>query len=409
MSSSLEAVLPPRLLSLFRRPVLAALSRLAHGALDLYESGRAQRLGVEQPGELAARMVVSSPDFYRKLALGGTLGAAESYVDGDWTTDDLTTLVRLGLRNQALVADLESGLARVGSTVARGFSALHPNTKRGSRRNIAAHYDLGNDFFERMLDPTLCYSSGVYPSETATLEEASRTKLELLCQKLDLSPGCRLLEIGTGFGALAIEAAERHGARVDTTTISEEQRRLATERVRLAGLGERVRVLARDYRDLRGSYDRIVSVEMIEAIGAAQYPQFFERVGSLLVPGGRVVLQSITITERAYERHLRETDFIKRHVFPGSNIPTVTALVTNAARSGGLELRHAEDFGGHYARTLADWRRNVDTHREWITARYGERFYRLWTFYLAYCEAGFGEGYLGVVQAVFEKPTWRKA
>jgi cyclopropane-fatty-acyl-phospholipid synthase len=176
-----------------------------------------------------------------------------------------------------------------------------------------------------------------------------------------------------------------------------------------AGLGDRIRVLPEDYRDLTGSFDKIVSVEMIEAIGANQYPTFFERASAVLAPGGRVVLQSITITERAYDRHVVETDFIKRHIFPGSTIPSVTALVTNAARSGGLELRHAEDFGIDYARTLAAWRANVEENREWIVARYGERFYRMWTFYLSYCEAGFREGYLGVVQAVFEKPEWRKS
>jgi cyclopropane-fatty-acyl-phospholipid synthase len=409
MSSSLESVLPPRSSSLFRRSALSALSRLEHGTLELYEAGRAQRLGVERPDGLVARMVVSSPAFYRKLALGGTLGAAESYMDGDFTTDDLTTLVRLALRNQELVETLESGAARLGATVARAWSALRSNTKSGSRKNIASHYDLGNDFFERMLDPTLSYSSGVYPSESATLEQASLHKLTLLCEKLELRPGDRLLEIGTGFGALAMHAAEHYGATVVTTTISKEQHRLASERVRRAGLADRVSVLSQDYRELGGAFDKVVSVEMIEAIGADQYPLFFERVGSLLVPGGRLVLQSITITGPAYEQHLRQIDFIKRYVFPGSSIPSVSALVTNAARSGGLELRHAEDFGRDYARTLSAWRENVEKHRAWVVARYGERFHRLWSFYLSYCEAGFSEGYLGVAQAAFEKAAWRKS
>jgi cyclopropane-fatty-acyl-phospholipid synthase len=409
MSSSLESVLPARTSSLFRRSSLAALSRLEHGVLELYESGRAQRFGVERPAGMVARLVVSSPAFYRKLALGGTLGAAESYVDGDFTTDDLTTLIRLALRNQGLVETLESGAARVGASVARAWNLLRPNTKSGSRKNIASHYDLGNDFFERMLDPTLSYSSGVYPSESATLEEASFHKLTLLCEKLELRPGDRLLEIGTGFGALAMHAAEHYGANVVTTTISEQQYRLARERVRRAGLADRVSVLARDYRELEGRFDKVVSVEMIEAIGAAQYPRFFERVASLLVPGGRLVLQSITITEPAYEQHLRQVDFIKRYVFPGSSIPSVSTLVAAAARSGGFELRHAEDFRADYARTLSAWRQNVERDREWTIARYGERFYRLWSFYLSYCEAGFREGYLGVTQAAFEKSAWRKS
>jgi cyclopropane-fatty-acyl-phospholipid synthase len=409
MSSSLQSVLPSPAFSLFRRSVLGVLSRLGRGALELYDTGRALRFGTEQPGELVARMVVSSPAFYRKLSLGGTLGAAESYIDGDFSTDDLTTLVRLVLRNRELLETLESGGARVGATVARAWQALHPNTKGGSRKNIAAHYDLGNEFFGRMLDPTLCYSSGVYPSESATLEQASVHKLTLLCERLDLRPGDRLLEIGTGFGALAIHAARHYGANVVTTTISREQHQLATERVRRAGLARQISVLSQDYRDLSGTFDKIVSVEMIEAIGADQYPLFFERVGGLLAPGGRLALQSITIAEPAYEQHLRQVDFVKRYVFPGSNIPSVSALVGAAVRSGGLELRHSEDFGGHYARTLAAWRVNVEQNRAWVVGRYGERFYRLWSFYLAYCEAGFREGYLGVVQAAFEKSVWRNS
>jgi cyclopropane-fatty-acyl-phospholipid synthase len=409
MTSSLAAVLPAQPVSLFRRAVTSELARLADGKLELEEGDRVVRLGTAGPGALAARLVVASPNFYRRVALGGTLGAAESYVDGEWTTDDLTTLVRLALRNQAFVESLESGSARLGALAARVWSAFHPNSRQGSRRNIASHYDLGNDFFERMLDRTMSYSSGVHPSESATLEEASLHKLTLLCEKLELRPGEKLLEIGTGFGALAMHAAERYGANVVTTTISKEQHRFASDRVMSAGLGDRIRVLPEDYRDLTGSFDKIVSVEMIEAIGANQYPTFFERASALLAPGGRVVLQSITITERAYDRHVVETDFIKRHIFPGSTIPSVTALVTNAARSGGLELRHAEDFGIDYARTLAAWRANVEENREWIVARYGERFYRMWTFYLSYCEAGFREGYLGVVQAVFEQPDGRKS
>ncbi len=393
--------------SLFRRALLRKLAHLTRGTLELVEGGERSTFGSFEPGEPSARLSVHSPAFYRRVALGGTLGAAESYVDGDFTTDDLTSLVRLVLRNEGLTGALESGASRLGALGARLFTAFRPNTRAGSRRNIASHYDLGNDFFERLLDPTLCYSSGVFPSESATLEEASLHKLTLLCEELELRPGDELVEIGTGWGSLALHAAERYGAKVVTTTISTEQHRYAKARVEQRGLSDRVSVLDVDYRDLEGSFDKLVSVEMVEAIGEKQYPAFFERCGALLKPGGRMVLQSITITERAYDRHLAETDFIKRYVFPGSSIPSVTALVTNAARAGGLELRSSRDYGQHYARTLAEWRRNAERHQGWIIARYGAAFYRQWMFYLGYCEAGFREGYLGVIQAVFEKPEWR--
>jgi len=399
----------PQPSSLFRRAFTSKLAALKHGTLELEDAVGRSTFGTWEPAAPNARVVVHSPAFYRRVALGGTLGAAESYMDGDWTTDDLTSLVRLALRNEGLVDGLESGASRLGALAARLFTALRPNTRAGSRKNIASHYDLGNEFFERVLDPTLCYSSGVFPSDSATLEEASVHKLSLLCDKLGLRPGDELVEIGTGWGGLALYAAERHGAKVVTTTISKEQHRYARARVERHGLSEQVSVLEVDYRDLRGSFDKLVSVEMVEAIGADQYPSFFERCGALLKPGGRMVLQSITITERAYDRHLVETDFIKRYIFPGSTIPSVTALVTNAARAGGLELRSAEDYGSHYARTLAAWRENAQRHEPWIVERYGAEFYRMWMFYLAYCEAGFSEGYLGLIQAVFEKPEWRKS
>jgi len=394
--------------SLFRRALHTQLGRMTHGTLELRSGGEVEVFGESGDHALSARVEVHDQRFFRRIALGGTLGAAESFLDGDWTTGELTALIRLLLRNGETAGSLESGAARYGAIAARLWGALRRNTRAGSKRNIAAHYDLGNEFFVRMLDPTLTYSCGVYPSAAATLEEASRNKLDLLCQKLALSPGDRLLEIGTGWGSLVLHAAQLFGAHVTSTTISREQHRGATERVERAGLAEHVTLLERDYRDLEGSYDKLVSVEMIEAVGAEYYDIFFAKCASLLVPGGRFALQSITIVDQKYERHQREIDFIKRYVFPGSTIPSITALITSATRSSDLKLVGLDDYGSHYARTLADWRANLEPHRAWVVERYGERFWRLWQFYLAYCEAGFAERYISMVQMLFERPKWRQ-
>jgi cyclopropane-fatty-acyl-phospholipid synthase len=394
--------------SLFRRALSARLERLAEGSLELRTSDGVEVFGSAHAGALSARLEVRNDRFFRRLALGGTLGAAESFMDGDWTSGDLTTLIRLLLRNGEVTGALESGSARYGAVAARVWGALRRNTRAGSKRNISEHYDLGNEFFAKMLDPTLTYSSGVYPSPDATLEQASRHKLDLVCQKLALKPGDQLLEIGTGWGSLALHAAERFGARVTTTTISREQHRVAAARIEQAGLGSRVTLLERDYRDLEGRFDKLVSIEMIEAVGADYYDAFFGQCARLLVPGGRFALQSITIVDQKYDRHRHEIDFIKRYVFPGSTIPSVTALLASATRSSDLRLVGLDDYGSHYARTLAAWRANLEPHRAWVTATYGERFWRLWAFYLAYCEAGFAEGYISVAQMLFERPQWRQ-
>jgi cyclopropane-fatty-acyl-phospholipid synthase len=307
-------------------------------------------------------------------------------------------------RNRAALSGLDGGLAWLRRPAAGLFALLRRNSRTGARRNIADHYDLGNDFFALMLDPTMTYSSAVFDPPEATLEEASRRKLDLLCQKLELGPRDHLLEIGSGWGSMAIHAATRTGCRVTTTTISRAQHELATERVARAGLAGRVTVLLEDYRDLTGRYDKVVSVEMIEAIGAGQYPTFFDRCAARLVPGGRLAVQAITIADQHYERARRQVDFIKRHVFPGGCIPSVTALVDAATTASDLRLRHLEDLTPHYARTLAAWRDNLAARQEAVAKLTTERFRRLWDFYLCYCEGGFAERYVGLVQMVFDRP-----
>jgi len=393
--------------SLWRRALLSRLARLKSGTLAVQEGGDEVLLGRPAADGLSARIAVRDPRFWRRAALGGSVGAGESYADGDWDAEDLTAVVRLFARNEEALAGMERGLAVLSRPAAAAFAALRRNTRAGSRRNIADHYDLGNDFFSVMLDPSMTYSCAVFEPPEATLEEASVRKLDLLCRKLDLRSGDHLLEVGCGWGSMALHAASRYGCRVTATTISRAQWELARERVAKAGLADRVTVLLSDYRDLSGRYDKAVSVEMIEAIGAAQYRTFFERCGALLVPGGLLALQAITITDQRYERARREVDFIKRHIFPGSCIPSVTALVAAATAGSDLGLRHLEDFTPHYARTLAAWRENLEAPRAELERITDERFRRLWRFYLCYCEGGFHERWIGVVQMLFARPGAR--
>jgi cyclopropane-fatty-acyl-phospholipid synthase len=389
----------------WRRVVLSRLARLERGTLAVEDGGETVLLGRPAGDGLSARLTVRRPAFWRRVALGGSVAAGEAYADGDWDADDLTAVVRLFARNEAALDGLERGLALLRRPAGWLFKALRRNSRAGSRRNIADHYDLGNEFFGLMLDPTMTYSAAIFEPPEASLEEASVRKLDLLCRRLDLRPEDHLLEIGTGWGSLALHAATRYGCRVTTTTLSRAQRELALERVARAGLAGRITILSEDYRDLAGRYDKLVSCEMIEAIGTAQYPTFFAKCAALLAPGGRLALQAITIADQRYERARRDVDFIRRHVFPGGAIPSVTALLDAATAASDLRLRQLEDYGPHYARTLAAWRANLAARRAEVERITDARFRRLWHFYLCYCEGGFAEDFIGVVQLLMDRPA----
>jgi cyclopropane-fatty-acyl-phospholipid synthase len=358
--------------------------------------------------DLGATIRVLAPGFYTAMVARGSVGVAEAWMDGAWTCDDLSALVRIMVRNREVLDGIDAGVAKLAQPFLRLFHARHTNTRDGSRRNIAAHYDLGNAFFERFLDPTLTYSCGIFESEDATMEAASIAKIDRLCRKLDLRPEDHLLEIGTGWGALAVHAAREYGCRVTTTTISREQHARARERIEAAGLAGRVTLLLEDYRDLRGTYDKLVSVEMIEAVGAPFLGTYLKKCADLLAPDGLAAIQAILIADQHYARALREVDFIKRHIFPGSFIPSTTAIVDAATAHSDLRLHHLEEFGPHYATTLRRWRetmyRNIDAIR---ALGYGEDFLRMWEYYLCYCEGGFAERFIGVGQFVFTKPLAR--
>jgi len=389
--------------ALARRLVLRQLAGIRSGCLRVREGSEVWTFGAPGTGP-SAMITVLDPAFYADIAFGGSVGAGESYMLGHWRTDNLTNLMRLMLRNRPALDAMETGLARASAPLRVAAHWLHRNTRAGSRRNISAHYDLGNEFFRLMLDRTMMYSCALFERPDMTLVEASTAKLEAVCRKLELGPDDHVLEIGTGWGGFALHAAEHHGCRVTTTTISRSQFEFAQQRVRAAGLDDRITVLLEDYRDLGGSYTKLVSIEMIEAIGHQQFGEFFRQCAARLVPGGRMLLQSITIADRNYARARDEVDFIKRYIFPGSCIPAVSALAQAMADSSDLRIVHLEDIGPHYATTLARWRRNFLSNIGTVFAMgYPETFTRMWEFYLCYCEAGFAEHALGDVQVLLAR------
>jgi cyclopropane-fatty-acyl-phospholipid synthase len=364
----------------------------------------------QNPAEtLRATLRVHDAAFYRAVAGNGSVGAGEAYIDGHWDCDDLVALVRVLVRNRDLLDAMETGPARFSGIVMRAWHALRRNTRDGSRDNIAAHYDLGNDFFGTFLDDNLMYSSAIFASADESLEAASTRKLDRICRKLALSADDRVVEIGSGWGGFALHAARNFGCHVTTATISRAQYDLARERVRAAGLEHRVDVRLEDYRDLRGRYDKFVSIEMIEAIGHQYLDTYFAKVSALLDPHGMALIQAITIEDHRYARALRAVDFIKRHVFPGSFIPSISAMLGAAARSSDLKLSNLEDIGPSYALTLAAWRKRFHQARAEIRALgHDERFLRLWDFYFTYCEGGFRERSIGTVQMLLAKPGCRR-
>lgn len=353
---------------------------------------------------------VTDGAFHRAVAANGSLGAGEAYIDGHWQCSDLVGLMRLLLRNRTLLDGMDRGLAQLGGWALRLWHAARGNSRRGSRRNIAAHYDLGNAFFALFLSDDLMYSSALFADEHEPLEAASRRKLERICQWLRLQPGDRVVEIGTGWGGFALHAARHHGCHVTTTTISAEQHALAAQRIAAAGLSDRVTLLQQDYRDLRGQYDKLVSIEMIEAVGAPYLPAYFDAIGALLKPDGLALLQAITIEDHRYRQALRRVDYIKRFVFPGSFIPSIAAIIEAKARRTDLQLIDQHDFGDSYALTLNAWRRRFLANLGEVRRQgFDERFIRLWEFYLAYCEAGFRERSIGVSHLLMARPDYRPA
>jgi cyclopropane-fatty-acyl-phospholipid synthase len=390
-----------------RDRLIERLRGLRHGRLVVHDRwGRVELGEVSSPrSPLTVTVTVHDPAFYRAVAMQGSVGAGDAYGDGDWHCDNLVGLVQLLVRNRNLLDGMETGAARIGGAMLKLWHALRRNTREGSRRNIAEHYDLGNDFFSTFLSSDMMYSSALWSGEDDTLEQASKRKLDVICQKLGLRPGLHVVEIGTGWGGFAVHAAKHYGCHVTTTTISREQYALAQRRVNEQGLGDSVTLLLQDYRDLDGQYDRLVSIEMIEAIGAEYLPTYFSKLTELLKPDGLALIQAITIEDHRYAQALRSVDFIKRHVFPGSFIPSINAMLSAKSHVSDMALVHLEDFGPSYARTLHAWReRFLDALQQIRAQHFDERFIRLWEFYLAYCEGGFLERSIGVSHLLLARP-----
>jgi len=409
LSSAMPRAMAPALAGTLarwsERLLRAGLARLQHGTITLVDGARRDTFGrATERCALQATLQVRDARFYAETAFGGSVGAGESYMAGDWTCDDLTALVRILLHNRAVLDGVDGGLASLTEPLRGLLHAAARNTRGGSRRNIHAHYDVGNDFFALFLDPTMMYSSAVFERPDMSLQQASIAKLDRICRKLELKPGDRVLEIGTGWGGFALHAAREYGCHVTTTTISREQHAWARERIDAAGLRERITLLADDYRDLTGQYDKLVSIEMIEAVGHQYFDAFFRCCSERLKPGGNMLLQAITIADQQYETARDSVDFIKRHIFPGCCIPSIAALSASIARASQLRIVGLEDIGPHYATTLARWRSNLLNHSDRVLALgYPDAFLRMWEFYFAYCEGGFAEGALGDAQILLTR------
>ena len=394
-----------------RQKIHQQLSGIKGGRIHLIDGLGNVMLGNDDAASgIHVRLNIHSPEFYRQVALNGSVGAGESYMDNHWHCDDLVGLVRLLVINRDLLDGMESGSARIGGWLMKAAHAMTRNTRAGSKKNIAAHYDLGNDLFQTFLCKNMMYSSAIFTDEDDTLEIASDRKLERICRKLDLKPHDHLIEIGTGWGGMALYAAKNYGCRVTTTTISKEQHALASMRIAEAGLSDRVTLLLQDYRDLEGTYDKLVSIEMIEAIGHQYLDTYMAKCASLLKPDGLALIQAITIEDHRYRQALHSVDFIKRYIFPGSFIPCVSAMVNAAANSGPLRLLNLEDIGPSYARTLHEWRRRFMGQLEHVRSLgYDDRFIKMWEFYLAYCEGAFIERAISDVHLLFARPLNRRA
>ena len=395
-----------------RKQVLARLKRLQIGQLTIIENGKQTVFGSDK--SIQATVTVDDGHFYGEMAFGGSIGAGEAYMLGYWRADNLTNVIRIMAANQSVMDALEGGYQWASKPFLKALHWLNRNTADGSRKNIAAHYDLGNDFFKLWLDPSMMYSAAIFSPENTlediSLEAASNKKLQVICDKLDLKPTDHMVEIGTGWGGFAIYAASNYGCKVTTTTISQQQYDEAVARVIAANLSDKITVLLNDYRDLNGQYDKLVSIEMIEAVGHQFYDVYFKKCASLLKPNGMALIQAITIVDQRFDAAKNSVDFIQRYIFPGSNIPSITALLTSMTRSSDLKLYDLEDIGSHYATTLRKWRENFFEHIQLVRALgYSEEFIKMWEFYLCYCEGGFAERALGDVHLLLVKPDNRRA
>lgn len=392
-----------------RTTVLKMLRQLRFGHLTLEEAGEVHSFGQHaEQARVVAHMSINHVSAYRYFLFGGSIGAGESYMLKGWWSPDLTQVMRLMAINMHFVQALDSRWSTLGKVANALGHRLRANSKRNSRRNIAAHYDLGNDFFALFLDPTMLYSAAIYPHPAASLHQASLYKLQHICQRLQLSASDHLLEVGTGWGGMAVYAAKHFGCRVTTVTISREQHAYAQAWVEREGLCDYVSVLLQDYREVEGEFDKLVSIEMIEAVGYQFYSEYFAACSRLLKPQGLMFIQAITIADQRYFAERNNADFIQRYIFPGGCLPSVEVIATHLARDTDMQMVGLEDITEHYAKTLADWRAAFFASLNEVKQQgFDDAFIRMWEFYLCYCEGGFRERVISTVQLLLAKPGCR--
>ena len=392
-----------------RRAVLSRLQKLERGQIVISEAGARHTFGStcnEFPEPV--RVFVDSPAFYTDIAFGGAIGSGEAYIHGRWRSERLQTALQILLHNRPALEKIDSGAAVLARPFSKALHLLNRNTRSGSRKNIAAHYDLGNDFYSLWLDPSMMYSSAFFEKSESTLHEASIAKLDRICRKLRLSADDAVIEIGAGWGGFALHAARHYGCHVTTTTISREQYDYANEAIRKEGLEDRITLLHSDYRDLEGQFDKLVSIEMIEAVGHEYHPAFFTKCCELLKNDGEMLLQAITIADQRYDQYRNSVDFIKRYVFPGGCLTSVTDMTRVMTEHTDLRVHHLEDIGLHYAETLRHWNERFFARLDDVRVLgYSDDFIRLWEFYLCYCESAFRERATGNVQMHILRPAAR--
>jgi cyclopropane-fatty-acyl-phospholipid synthase len=395
---------------LSRSLIFRLLDKMDYGGITHIDSGERRDFGSVSNKEMSCEVSIHSSSFYRKLAFGGLLGAADSYIQGDWSCDDLVKLMQIVLRNPVLAESVGGRAGRFLRPLASIKHLLNRNTQSGSRRNIASHYDLGNEFFSLWLDETMAYSSGIFPNNKSSLYEASMAKFDRICRKLALKKSDHLLEIGTGWGGFALYAAEFYGCQVTTTTISQKQYEHVLRLVEERELTDRITVLCEDYRALTGKFDKLVSIEMVEAVGHQYFDEYFRVCSDRLENHGSMLLQSIIVHEHRYAKYLRSVDFIQHFIFPGGSVPSVGAICRSLGRSTDFRIAHLEDLTPHYAETLARWRERFSEKLEQIQKLgFSDEFIRTWEFYFAYCEGGFRERVVGDIHLLLTKSGCRQS
>ena len=393
---------------LYKKIIHQRLSQIKDAHIIIKDGKSINKFG--KPGNLSAKINILDTVFYKNIILGGTIGASESFIRGEWSSPNLTNVIRVLARNTEAQDKLENLFTLLSQPFLKVMHKLNENSVRGSKKNISRHYDLSNDFFSLFLDKNMMYSSAIYKSRKTSLEDASTNKLDVICKKLNLKKTDHVIEIGTGWGGFAIYAANNYGCKVTTTTISIEQYKFAKQKIKEAGLGKKIKVLLKDYRLLKGQYDKLVSIEMIEAVGYQFYDEYFKIIGQLLKNDGEALIQAITIKDQRYSKAIQSVDFIQKYIFPGSCIPSITAIQNSLTSSTDLVINVIRDIGHHYARTLADWRKRFLKNKQEIRKLgFDDKFLRMWLFYFAYCEGGFEEKVISDIHLHITKPGYRNS